>query len=245
MGGRRHGKGKRAAGGAKGTTVSREPAAKEAAKPGKKGGGGGGGGGGRGQKKASGRLRVCHTGLEPQTRDTNPRLADRSATDTFEPCLGQGMGEAELRGQDEEPRSGFRATAASVLMPLRLALWPVTATARLLYAAARGAARMALGDGQPKRSTTANSDDDDDDDEAEEEAAPTTARAGDGSKKAGGKKAAKAAEHSHPRLLCTLKGFSEPITSATLSPDGALAAAVSTDRSLRVYPGLERAGEQW
>lgn len=68
---------------------------------------------------------------------------------------------------------------------------------------------------------------------------------GGGGKTAGdGKKGAKAADHSHPRLLCTLKGFSEPVTSATLSPDGALAAAVSTDRSLRVYPGLEHAGEE-
>ena len=53
------------------------------------------------------------------------------------------MGEAELRSQDEEPRSGLRAAAAAPLAPLRLALWPLSAAARLLYAAARGGARMA------------------------------------------------------------------------------------------------------
>mmetsp|Transcript_16469 Transcript_16469/g.53943 ORF Transcript_16469/g.53943 Transcript_16469/m.53943 type:complete len:168 (+) Transcript_16469:263-766(+) len=40
---------------------------------------------------------------------------------------------------------------------------------------------------------------------------------------------------SHPRLLCTLKGFSEGVTGAALSQDGALAAAVSSDRTLRVF----------
>ena len=44
----------------------------------------------------------------------------------------------------------------------------------------------------------------------------------------------------HPRLLRTLKGFAEPVTAAALSQDGNFAAAVSTDRSLRVYPGLAR-----
>ncbi|EOD42082.1 hypothetical protein EMIHUDRAFT_447579 [Emiliania huxleyi CCMP1516] len=47
---------------------------------------------------------------------------------------------------------------------------------------------------------------------------------------------------SHPRLLCTLKGFSEGVTGAALSQDGALAAAVSSDRTLRVFSGLRQAG---
>lgn len=48
----------------------------------------------------------------------------------------------------------------------------------------------------------------------------------------------------HPRLLVTLKGFAvgESVTSAALSQDGTLAAAVSTDRTLRIFPGLQHAG---
>ena len=48
----------------------------------------------------------------------------------------------------------------------------------------------------------------------------------------------------HPRLLATLKGFErgESVTSACLSQDGNLAVAVSTDRTLRIFPGLRTAG---
>ena len=47
---------------------------------------------------------------------------------------------------------------------------------------------------------------------------------------------------SHPRLVATLKGFSEGVTSAALSQDGNLAAAVSSDRTMRVFSGLSHAG---
>ena len=42
----------------------------------------------------------------------------------------------------------------------------------------------------------------------------------------------------HPRLLATLKGFTDGVTSAVLSADGQLAAAVGTDRTMRIYSGL-------
>jgi WD40 repeat protein len=48
----------------------------------------------------------------------------------------------------------------------------------------------------------------------------------------------------HPRLRATLKGFKEPVLSASLSPDGNLAAAVSVDRTLRVFSGLTKAVTQ-
>ena len=66
---------------------------------------------------------------------------------------------------------------------------------------------------------------------------------------AGGRSMAKAKKEAaplitHPRLLATLKGFTagESVTAAALSQDGTLAAAVSTDRTLRIFPGLQHAG---
>lgn len=70
---------------------------------------------------------------------------------------------------------------------------------------------------------------------------PSTA--GDGGtsrRKRGGK--ADAPLISHPRLLTTCKGFAEEVTSADLSQDGTLAVAVSSDRTVRLFPGLQHAG---
>ena len=56
------------------------------------------------------------------------------------------------------------------------------------------------------------------------------------------KKSKKPKDVEHERLLAAMKGFTEPITSVSLSSDNKLCAAASADRSIRVWPGLDKLG---
>ena len=73
-----------------------------------------------------------------------------------------------------------------------------------------------------------------------------TSRASSGRQPSGKKNKPAAPLITHPRLMVTLKGFAagESVTSAALSQDGSMAAAVSTDRTLRIFQGLNKVGEK-
>ena len=162
----------------------------------------------------------------------------------------RGAGEAELRSMDD-------VSAPSVV---RSALAPTITVLGGAWAVLRGMAWLLSLLLTPLRSSrAAASEQDDDDDDGEDgdgsgqgggsEADGDTGGEAAGSSRApsGGKKGkrggGKAAEEklSHPRLLATLKGFAEGVTCAAF--DGSVAAAVSHDRTLRLWSGLQHVGD--
>ena len=74
------------------------------------------------------------------------------------------------------------------------------------------------------------------------EPAPAPARSKPKMTHAEPKKSKKPKDVEHERLLAAMKGFTEPITSVSLSSDNKLCAAASADRSIRVWPGLDKLG---
>jgi len=157
----------------------------------------------------------------------------------------RGAGEAELRSSLDD------VSAPSVV---RSALAPTVTVLGGAWAVLRGGARLLsllLSPLRPPRGAALEQGDDDDEDsdgdgggddedDGGEAAGSSKASAGGKKGKKGGGKSAEAPLR-HPRLLATLKGFADGVTSAAF--DGSVAAAVSRDRTLRLWPGLHDAGD--
>ena len=141
-------------------------------------------------------------------------------------------GEGELRLEDEPASSRIRlaSVAGLLLLPLRLVRWAAAAAVAVPSQLLRlRPADEGEGEGEGEE-------------ESDGETSAVALAAAKGPEAARPRKRPTPPPLSHPRLLCTLKGFSEGVTGAALSQDGALAAAVSSDRTLRVFSGLRQAG---
>ena len=161
----------------------------------------------------------------------------------------RGVGEGQLYSDDELRGPSTVETALRVLlMPYRV-LSSIVATVRPLVALLGGTGgEGSRAAGNTKRRTNTSPPSDDDDHEEEEAVAVGASGGGSGHQASSRRpnwksKASADAGPTHPRLLATLKGFKEGVTAATLSTDGELAAAVSSDRTMRVYSGLRTAGD--
>ena len=156
----------------------------------------------------------------------------------------RGVGEFELRDESDERVSW----GALVLAPF----WSVhrmgSTVWRLLAWLMRTVMRMSEQATESEDTPMPSADNDEDASVSSTDHGGTGAgnasMAGDGNgpsrRKRGGK--ADAPLISHPRLLTTCKGFADEVTSADLSQDGTLAVAVSSDRTVRLFPGLQHAG---
>ena len=168
----------------------------------------------------------------------------------------RGVGEGELRSDEE---LAGPSTVDMLLAPWRALAHGVSSGASVTYRVVRwllpGAEQAEAEGGQTKRRGRAAAAATNAIDENEQHgdgragadgagAAPASSSKGSSTRGSGSKGKSSGAEpqFTHPRLLVTLKGFSEGVTSAALSQDGNLAAAVSSDRTLRVFAGLSEAG---
>jgi len=139
-------------------------------------------------------------------------------------------GEGELRLEDEPASSRIRlaSVAGLLLLPLRLVRWAAAAAVAVPSQLLRlRPADEGEGEGEGEE-------------ESDGETSAVAFAAAKGPEAARPRKRPTPPPLSHPRLLCTLKGFSEGVTGAALSQDGALAAAVSSDRTLRVAAACGR-----
>ena len=128
--------------------------------------------------------------------------------------------------------------AYPVLLPLRATCAIFRLLLRLLSSGGKAQAPSHPSGARRGEGDTVTEEEDGDEADAATAARPMAGGGG------GKKKKPKEEIYTHPRLLCTLKGFSEPIASAELSQDGTMAAAIAADRTLRVYSGLQQAGAQ-
>ena len=152
----------------------------------------------------------------------------------------RGVGEGELRSDEELAGPSM---LSKVLAPLRAGLGAIVGVGRLVVSLFSLVGSLGRGGG---RAADGVEEDDEEDDEATTDAAGggSSANGANGVKAAAKKKPPKIEEITHPRLLATLKGFTEGISAAALSSDGDLAVGASTDRTMRFFSALGLAGKE-
>ena len=197
--------------------------------------------GGRGSRRTDAMdaaARRAKTAAKKERQARQRALAKEQAAKRVAPGRLRGVSEAALKSEDElRGPSTFALVTGALLLPVRAVVGVARAVLRVVGLLRGGASRDADDD---------ESDDENDDGEAPPGDEPSAA-AGGRSAQTGARakpRAKKESGPSHPRLMSTLKGFSEGVSSAALSADGNLALAVGPDRTMRIYTGLRAVGGQ-